>query len=179
MTSSFIVTAVYFAYGSNLLFARLHARCPSIKSQGTALLQGYRMTFDKPGGDGSGKCGIEQGTSDDVVIGVLYSISEEDIPILDRIEGVGHGYTNAEVVVNINNSKVNAFTYLPTDMSCRLPPYDWYKGFVLAGAIENNFPKDYLDQIAAIESVKDTDDKRRKTNLAIVPDHLGIEISKL
>lgn len=162
------MSVLYFAYGSNLLFARLHARCPSIVSAGVARLDGHRLHFDKPGGDASGKCGIEATGGDSHVLGVLYRMRRGEKPVLDRIEGVGHGYDDRPVVVQADGGPVECFTYYPTRHESGRPPWDWYKAFVLEGARENRFPESYVAMIEAVESRVDPDHRRRVENLAIL-----------
>ena len=160
-------STIYFAYGSNLLFARLYARTPSIKNLGIGKLMNHRLSFTKPGGDDSGKCGIEQSDSEHHVLGVLYSMDISEKPVLDTIEGVGHGYHDHPVTVERENGIVDAFTYYPARLDCESLPYDWYKQLVLAGAIENCFPAYYIKLIESVQAVVDPDRKRRKTNLEI------------
>jgi hypothetical protein len=162
------VTVNYFAYGSNLLFARLYARTPSIRSLGTARLPNHRFSFDKIGGDGSGKCGIEQTSTNLEVIGVLYQMDKLEKPILDKIEGVGHGYVDRQISVVTNLGKIPAFTYYPTLLEKSRQPYDWYKALVLEGARENRFPQHYLVMIESMECVVDSDNTRRTINFEIV-----------
>lgn len=157
----------YFAYGSNLLFARLYARTPSIRNLGIAKLSNHRLSFNKPGGDGSGKCGIERVEGSEFVLGVLYEMDLHEKPILDEIEGVGHGYLDHPVTVWLESGSRDAFTYYPTRLDCESKPYDWYKRFVLEGAIQNQFPADYIASIKAVESVVDADCARREMNLNI------------
>ena len=157
----------YFAYGSNLLFARLHARTPSIRNRGVAVLGDHRLHFNKPGGDGSGKCGIEAGRQGEQVLGVVYSIDAAEKPLLDEIEGVGHGYSEQWIEVDMGGEFLDVFTYYPTRHDCALPPFDWYKNFVLQGALENAFPARYVARIRAVEEVVDPDGKRRSQNFEI------------
>ena len=163
-------TVTYFAYGSNLLFQRLHARTPSIVRLGTAILPGHRLIFDKPGHDGSGKCGIEPADSEQRVVGVLYRMQRHEKPILDRIEGDGFDYVSRPVEVLADRRRVTAFTYYPTERGCQLP-YDWYKALVLAGAQQNDFPPQYLALIAATACRVDPDEQRRQQHLALIDDH--------
>ena len=167
--------AIYFAYGSNLLYARLHARTPSIKNLGMARLSSHRLSFNKPGGDGSGKCGIEPVDSNEYVLGVLYEMDREEKPALDHIEGVGHGYVDQTVKVSFKDTVVNAFTYYPSRLDCVVLPFDWYKAFVLFGARQNNFPDKYISLIDSVECQADPDTKRRKENLEIVKTHLLLD----
>ena len=158
---------VYFAYGSNLLFARLHARTPSIRNLGVASLDDHRLHFNKPGGDGSGKCGIEESAPGQQVLGVTYAIHQSEKPLLDEIEGVGHGYTERWVEVRQGGETISAFTYYPTRHDHALLPFDWYKNFVLQGALENDFPMEYIARIESVEVVVDPDEKRRSHNFSI------------
>jgi len=162
------VTVNYFAYGSNLLFARLHARVPSVRNLGLARLPNHRLGFDKIGGDGSGKCGIEPVATGHEVIGVLYRMDKLEKSALDKIEGVGHGYVDRAVSVVTRDGEIPAFTYYPTRVENSRRPYDWYKALVLAGAKENNFPQHYLTMIESTESLIDPDHARRSTNYKII-----------
>lgn len=56
MTSAAIV--LYFAYGSNMLFARIRERVFSVKRIGVAALRGYKLRWHKVSVDGSGKCNV-------------------------------------------------------------------------------------------------------------------------
>jgi gamma-glutamylcyclotransferase len=162
------VTVNYFAYGSNLLFARLHARTPSIRSLGVARLPNHCFSFDKIGGDGSGKCGIEQTNTGHEVIGVLYQMDKLEKPVLDKIEGVGHGYVDRQISVVTQLGIISAFTYYPTLVEKSRQPFDWYKALVLEGARENEFPRHYVAMIESIDCVIDPDNTRRTKNLEIV-----------
>jgi len=167
------MTVTYFAYGSNLLFARLHARCPSIVNLGTARLHNHRLSFNKPGGDRSGKCGIETVNGDEYVLGVLYQMVRDEKPTLDHIEGVGHGYRDQEIVVHTDQGELDCFTYYPTRVDESLLPWDWYKAFVLHGARQNDFPAAYVSMIEAVDSLVDPDAARRQLNLQILNNPTG------
>ena len=159
---------IYFAYGSNLLFARLHARTPSIRNLGVAVLEDHRIHFDKPSPDGSGKCGIDPASPDERVIGVLYEMAKTEKPLLDEIEGVGHGYVDEPITVTTSRGSVEAFTYYPTLIDRARRPYDWYHALVLAGARENALPDEYISRIESVQVMVDPDRDRRERNLAIL-----------
>lgn len=106
-----------------------------------------------------GSCNIIK-DKDSLVYGVLYNIPKKEKSLLDKVEGLGYGYSEilAEIYINdkdcCRNSLVKAVTYCATDIDETLLPYDWYKNFVLTGAIENNFPEKYIDDIRRQESIK-------------------------
>ncbi|MFV0410118.1 MAG: gamma-glutamylcyclotransferase family protein [Paracoccus sp. (in: a-proteobacteria)] len=80
--------ALYFAYGSNLLAARLRARCTSARRIGSAAAEGFDIAFDKIGQDGSGKATLVP-VPGRKVPGALFQLDNSQMGMLDRIEGVG------------------------------------------------------------------------------------------
>ena len=149
---------VYFAYGSNMLQERLVARVGEVRRLGCTYLSRYRLTFNKRGRDGSGKCTIvDTGDAGDGAWGALFELSFEQKLTLDRFEG--RGYQAQEVVTTQNDLVVDAFTYISlyewTDEFCR--PSAWYKALVLAGALQSKLPRAYLADIEQVLCVEDPD----------------------
>jgi len=161
----------YFAYGSNMLLARLRERVPSADPIGTAILTEHRLLFHKRSRDGSGKGNIlATGDSKDEVHGVVYEILDTEKPSLDLAEGLGTGYFEKVVRLSVNETWAEAFTYFANDefIDDVLKPYAWYKDFVLFGAQENNLPPEYIAAIEAVESVVDQDSEREELNRRIL-----------
>jgi gamma-glutamylcyclotransferase len=164
-------TFLYFAYGSNMLTRRLTAprRAPSAVAIGTAFAEGRRLTFDKVSTDGSGKCDIEEtGNPDDRVYGVLFRINSADIGGLDEAEGLGNGYRKGEIQVVTQSGPSTAVAYFATEKDTRRRPYDWYKAFVVHGAIENRLPDAYIESLQVVSSQRDPDAARRARNEAVL-----------
>ncbi|MGM0412630.1 MAG: gamma-glutamylcyclotransferase family protein, partial [Pseudomonadota bacterium] len=88
----------YFAYGSNMLTARLRARVPSAHPVGRARLDNHALAWHMAGPDGSAKCDIVT-TPGTVVHGVLFRLDAGELPLLDAAEGLGHGYDRETVTV--------------------------------------------------------------------------------
>ena len=157
----------YLAYGSNLHPMRLTDRIPSAHLVGTSELRGYRMSFHKRSEDGSAKCTLQKtADSNDIAYAAVYSVSEEEVPILDAIEGVGDGYDRAHFDVTVEGASLGIFTYIASDthLIFDLEPYDWYKRLVLAGARYHNFPPHYVEAIGDVSPRQDTDTERRIEN---------------
>ncbi len=97
----------YFAYGSNMLTARLRERVPSATAIGIGQLLGHALRWDKRSWqDGSGKCDAEATSrNDDVVWGVLFELDPEDKPALDKAEGVGAGYLEKMVSERVDGGR--------------------------------------------------------------------------
>ncbi len=131
----------YFAYGSNLLTARVRARCPSAQPLGQASARGFRLEFSKPGVDGSGKATLAV-AAQSFVQGVLYDIDPKDLPRLDRAEG---GYDRIDdFVIDMGGTQTSVVTYLARAPNIELVPYDWYLALVVAGAREHQLNANHI-----------------------------------
>lgn len=166
-----VAAALYFAYGSNMLSARLCAeeRAPSAVKVALATLHGHRLTFDKLGQDGSGKCHIE--TSDlphAAVHGVVFQIQPADWPKLDAAEDLGHGYERIWVSVRDSDRTLACLTYRALRRQAGLRPFHWYKQLVLAGASEHGLPQRYQDALRRVESVQDENAARRSRYASLI-----------
>jgi len=166
-SSNPIGTFSYFAYGSNMLTRRLAAagRAPSARPVTVGYVAGRRLTFDKVGKDGSGKCDAERSPDDsDRLFGVVFQIEVLEKSRLDRVEGVGNGYARETVDVLTRSGSLTALTYIATRKSSTVRPFDWYRGLVLAGALEHGLPLAHIEMIRSIEVVADPDPERRAAN---------------
>lgn len=162
-------TFLTFAYGSNMLTARLRERCPSALPLGVAELKGYELRWHKRSRDGSGKCDIVASVDPAArVLGVVYRIAHADRRELDIAEGRGAGYELIEVQVLQDAAKVVAAAYQATRTDAALKPYTWYHAFVLAGAREHGLPSDYIARIEAVAADLDPDRARHEKNVRLL-----------
>ncbi|WP_269449632.1 gamma-glutamylcyclotransferase family protein [Acidihalobacter aeolianus] len=161
---------MYFAYGSNMSSARLRARVQTARSLGMGSLAGHRLEFHLHSrNDGSAKCdAFHTGRSEDVLHGVLFGLSADELSVLDRYEGRGQAYARVEVeIIRADGVRVLAQTYRALHVEPGLLPYDWYKAHVVNGAREHGLPPDYVAQLEAVPEVVDRDVLRRARELAI------------
>ncbi|KAH8709982.1 hypothetical protein GQ44DRAFT_763282 [Phaeosphaeriaceae sp. PMI808] len=98
---------IYFGYGSNLWLYQMSQRCPHAKYLGVARLNGYKWLINDRGYanvveakkeiEGESEEGNEEEQKaseyDNVVFGLVYSLSPSDESHLDRNEGVPVAYT--------------------------------------------------------------------------------------
>ena len=157
----------YLAFGSNLHPLRLTERTPHARLIGTTRLDGYRLCFHKHSVDGSAKCNLTYtGSPVEAAFGAIYYLPESEVRILDEIEGVGRGYDKRQLSVIVNDESDFVFTYFAsqTHLVYDLPPYDWYKGFVLSGARYHRFPGDYIRRIDTVAAMQDNNYDRRARN---------------
>jgi hypothetical protein len=148
---------------------RLLQRLPMARFLAIAQLKQHRLSFRKNDAGESGKCDVEfTGNSADIVIGVIYQVSDEDQIILDQYEGLGWDYDSKQVEVTTHSEEtLSAFTYTALNIDTSMTPYHWYKEHVLRGAIEHGFPAEYIRFIEHFESKPDPDQQRSERELCI------------
>lgn len=153
--------ARYFAYGSNMLGARLKARCASARVLSAAHAEGFDLAFDKRGQDGSGKATLLEAPGRRVP-GVLFHLDDADLEVLDWIEGRGYGYERRTIPLQTAGQDREALTYIapPDYRDARLRPFDWYLSLVLAGAHEQRLPAGWIARLAAEPAIPDPETAR-------------------
>jgi gamma-glutamylcyclotransferase len=162
-------TVLYYAYGSNMLTARLRLRVPSAFAVTIGKLSGYRLCWHKVSRDGSGKCDVEISENcNDCVWGVIYEFDAREKAALDAAEGVGHGYRAITVEIDTGHQVLNALTYVATVKDALLVPYDWYKSLVIAGAREHSVPPNYVSSLEQVPSKPDCDSIRVAENASLL-----------
>ena len=162
----------YFAYGSNLLLARLCERTPSARRIERGRLSAHRLCWHKRGAlDGSGKCdALLTGDAADMVWGALFEIANSERDRLDAAEGLGRGYRGTQVRIETASGMLTAFTYvaMPDAMDATLAPFGWYRELVVAGARESALPDRYIRALAAVMAVADPDEARARRNRRVL-----------
>ena len=123
----------YFAFGSNMSAKRMHDRLGWSPSRSGAILHNYEMVFNKHSNDG-GKANIMSSPSN-VVEGILYSVNEEDLLILDKYEGVAaKQYKRYDIEVQDNNKKsFAAVAYKALKTGKFFAPTEEYLNYILEG----------------------------------------------
>ncbi|WP_018076056.1 gamma-glutamylcyclotransferase family protein [Novosphingobium nitrogenifigens] len=156
---------LYFAYGSNMLPARLLGRCPSAKALGLGVARAWNLEFSKASQDGSGKATLVAAPNS-AIPGVIFEIDLSEREQLDRHEGVGFGYKRDDDFV-VEGSTVTTSSYLGTSLDQALRPFDWYLATVIAGAEHHQLDADH---VAALRSTLFVDDSNwdRKARVAAI-----------
>lgn len=161
-----------FAYGSNIKLNRLTKRVPSARKVSNAFLPGYKLICNKVSKDGSAKANIiKTDNLAELVWGVLFSINSNEKTLLDKAEGLGKGYNeDTFTFFDETNTSYTAQIYIADSSSIdnTLLPYDWYKEFIVSGAIQNKLPAEYILQLQSIICIRDHDEERRTKNYSIL-----------
>ena len=123
----------YFAFGSNMSAQRMHERLGWSPSRSGAILPDYEMIFNKHSNDG-GKANI-MSSPGNIVEGILYSVNEEDLLILDKFEGVSSKqYKRYEIEVRNNNKiSIPAVAYKALNTGEVSAPTENYLNYILEG----------------------------------------------
>ena len=111
----------------------MHERLGWSPSRSGAVLHDYEMVFNKHSNDG-GKANIMYSPSD-LVEGILYSLKEEDLLILDKYEGVAaKQYKRYEIEVRNNNkNSIPAVAYKALNTGKVSAPTEKYLNYILEG----------------------------------------------
>ncbi|MFC3104028.1 gamma-glutamylcyclotransferase family protein [Salinisphaera aquimarina] len=159
----------YFAYGSNMLTARLAQRVPSVRPAGAAWLAGHQLHFHLRGSDGSGKCNVlHTGDATDVVHGVLFQLDADRLEILHAAEGPAYAFLELEVGSASGPRRAAIYRGLPEHLDDSLVPFDWYCAFVVNGAREHGLPADYVAALERVGAQADSDRARARLNADIL-----------
>ncbi|XP_069553231.1 gamma-glutamylcyclotransferase a [Brachyistius frenatus] len=147
---------MYFAFGSNLLRERLQLANPSATFRSTGRLKDYTLNFglweehvDNAWHGGVATIEFSPGAE---VWGVIWTLSDENLPSLDNQEGVSHGmYAPLEVSVETDEGLMLCRTYRMNNFHA-CPPSPQYKQVVCLGAEQNGLPKEYLKGLQATQT---------------------------
>ncbi|MBD1580802.1 gamma-glutamylcyclotransferase family protein [Pseudoalteromonas sp. S16_S37] len=151
---------INFAFGSNMSTKRLFARLPQAQCLGVAKLYGHQLTFNMLSTDGSAKCTIDAThRNDDLVMGVLYALNDNEINQLDIIEGERYDRVTLDVEA-LEHGPMQAHCYIANTFIDTHLPFDWYVQHVLHGALEHGFPAEYIKHIEAQRHITDHDVER-------------------
>jgi len=169
-TRKIVSVKKYFAYGSNLLKARLCEHAPSALFRAVGYLPGHTVRYNKRSKDGSGKCNLVRTNENDRVYGVVYDFLDQEKPSLDTHEGLGRGYHTEEIRVITEDGETGAYTYVADDNAVddSLKPYSWYKELVVEGAKRHSLPTKYIEQLLCVNAVKDPDREREERNRGLL-----------
>jgi gamma-glutamylcyclotransferase (GGCT)/AIG2-like uncharacterized protein YtfP len=129
---------LYFAYGANMDAAAMALRCPVSRLVGAGRLPGYRFIIMR-----EGYASVVRDPTR-TVHGVLWALALDDIPALDRYEGVAGGlYAKATLPVITSGGVRRALIYLGRS---RTPgrPRTGYLESVLAAAQAAQLPPNYI-----------------------------------
>lgn len=154
----------YFAYGSNLCRQRLALSSPSLKKIAIGQLDRYALAFAHESKRWNGGVATvhESDNADDCVWGLIWEIDLKEKSALDDQEGVAQQvYRPLEVVIRmLNGEHIKCRTYQLTDVGGvhqYADPSPQYHQLILEGAMENDFPEDYINMLKNVKTNNNTE----------------------
>ncbi|XKL67542.1 hypothetical protein PGB90_003033 [Kerria lacca] len=156
-------TFLYFAYGSNLLTKRIHINNPSAVRKGIGKLKGYRLDFGDWSDHWKGSVATIVPDQSTYVWGAIWEMNMQDMPNLDRQEGVGnkqYKVVTVNVITPENYSaicrcyqlcqqpfKIQDSEVLPENRK----PSLLYMTVIINGAKESCLPESYINDLKKIQ----------------------------
>lgn len=136
---------LYFAYGSNMDEAQMKTRCPSAVLLHAARLSKHRLAFVGRSERWGGAIATVERSKKARVWGLLYSVTEHDLDVLDLYEAI---YTRVDVrVKDRNERKHDAVTYVLNGKPYGIPSDLYVKQIARA------YSKHKIDQKAIIDAI--------------------------
>ena len=142
ITEEGYMTHLYFAYGSNLNPEQMRRRCPDSQFIDVATLHGFHLAFAGHSKRWGGGVATVLRAPERLVEGIVWSISDRDLELLDRCEGypTSYGRSPFEVQLASGESK-SALVYVKQDSTSAPPSAEYievilkayeYRGFDLS-----------------------------------------------
>lgn len=128
----------YFAYGSNLCAEQMVRRCPGARDPRPAVLADHAWLINE-----RGVATIEPLTGA-TVHGVLWRITDADLAVLDRAEGVPDRYSRQELEVRTADGPTAAWVYIDHRVGAGAPR-PGYLERVIGGAIHHDLPTSWIN----------------------------------
>ena len=142
----------YFAYGSNMSWQELRSWCPSAEFVTVARLPDHRLDFTRYSQRRRGGVADVVPSNGDEVWGVVYDIPSDELPALDRKEGVPNAYQRQDVSVIVQaGERAKALTYTVVQKVPTERPSQAYVDLILKGARERGLPAEYVRKLEQIE----------------------------
>lgn len=131
----------YFAYGTNLNLDQMKVRCPNIKIIKMVLLKDFTLYFT------SRSIPSIKYEDNAETWGVLFDIDKSCENSLDKYEGFPTLYLKKNIeVIDKDGGKFDCFAYVANEVQEGKPGRQYLEK-LLAGAVQNNLPEDYIEQI--------------------------------
>jgi phage replication-related protein YjqB (UPF0714/DUF867 family) len=127
----------YFAYGSNVCVEQMAQRCPDAGDPRPAVLSDHDWLINE-----RGVATVEPATGN-VVHGVLWRLSDDDLATLDSAEGVPVRYRRDRLTVHTDDGPKHAWVYIDHRVTPG-PPRPGYLPKIINGAVHHGLPHTWI-----------------------------------
>jgi len=144
----------YFAYGSNMSAAQMAVRCPGATRYGIGRLDSHRLVFNRegtrrPGGVASVEFLPSGG---DAVYGVVWSMREQELRMLDEIEDPSAYRRITGLVTLANGETIASEIYVAIPTAAHIPPDPEYLGLIISSARAAGLPDSYIRSLESFSA---------------------------
>ena len=141
----------YFAYGSNMSVSRMVQRGISPLSRTSGILKDWKLKFNKKASAGNWTFANIEENEGDIVEGIVFEITEEELNLLDKFEGSPKHYKREKVSVLSRGEMIECITYIAQENHIveGLFPTKEYLGFLIEGSslLSDEYRKNLLSII--------------------------------
>lgn len=128
----------YFAYGSNLCAVQMARRCPDAADPRPAVLADHDWLINERG------VATVEPLIGSAVHGVLWRLTDGDLAVLDRAEGVPLRYRRQALPVRTSEGLTQAWVYIDHRVEAGAPR-PGYLERVIGGAVHHGLPKSWIN----------------------------------
>jgi gamma-glutamylcyclotransferase (GGCT)/AIG2-like uncharacterized protein YtfP len=127
----------YFAYGSNMDMSRLSNRGVNPETRHKGTLKNWKLKFNKKASAGDWSFANIEQSEGDIVEGLVFTIKESDLKLLDKFEGAPKHYRREILEIETDREAIKCITYIaqPEHIMEGLLPVKEYMDFLIKGSV--------------------------------------------
>lgn len=145
---------LYFAYAENMDIDTLGTRGVEFSKVATGKARHFRLTFQKPCADGTGKADLVDDRGN-AVEGVVWEIPDASLDNLDVHEEVDKGhYRRQALVVQTSKGELDCVTYRASKFRTGLKPGREYLDAIIRGAETHALSPGYISFLRSHDTAK-------------------------
>jgi cation transport regulator ChaC len=145
---------LYFAYGINMDIESLSSRGVTFEKVINGKARDYRLVFDKPAADGTGRANL-QADRGSVVEGVVWEVPDADLERIAVYEGADQGhYRGMEVTVQTPRGELTCLAYRAAKFRNGLKPSPDHLAAIVRGAETHGLSPEYITYLKSHGTTK-------------------------
>jgi cation transport regulator ChaC len=145
---------LYFAYGINMDIESLGSRGVTFEKVINGKARDYRLVFDKPAADGSGRANLQDDRGS-VVEGVIWEVPDADLERIAVYEGAEQGhYRGMEITVQTARGELTCLAYRAAKFRTGLKPAPEYLAAMVRGAQTHSLSPQYITYLKSHDTMK-------------------------
>ena len=127
----------YFAYGSNMDMSRLSNRGVNPETRDKGTLKNWKLKFNKKASAGDWSFANIEQSEGDIVEGLVFTIKESDLKLLDKFEGAPRHYRREILEIETEREAIKCISYIaqPEHIMEGLLPVKEYMDFLIKGSV--------------------------------------------